>query len=147
MRAVVQRVTSAEVEVEGAIVGRIGRGLLVYLGVGQGDDDAALEYVLEKTLTLRVFEHGGKLDRSVLDVAGQLLVVSQFTLYGDVRRGRRPSFDAAMEPRGAEALYERFVARARERLPVETGTFRAHMSVRSENDGPITLWIDSQRSP
>lgn len=141
-----QRVRSAEVEVSGEIVGRIGQGLLVYLGAGAGDGPDERAYVLSKVLHLRVFENeAGKMDRSVLDVGGALLVVSQFTLYGDVRRGRRPSFDGAMPPAEAEAAYEAFVAEARASLPVETGRFRAEMLVRSENDGPVTIWIDSAR--
>lgn len=146
MRAVVQRVRSAEVEVEGEIVGRIGQGLLVYLGAGAGDGPEERAYVLSKVLNLRIFENeAGKMDRSVLDVGGALLVVSQFTLYGDVRRGRRPSFDGAMPPAEAQAAYEAFVAEARASVPVETGRFRAEMLVRSENDGPVTIWIDSAR--
>lgn len=141
-----QRVRSAEVEVAGEIVGKIGAGLLVYLGAGRGDGDAAREYVLSKVLHLRVFENDeGKMDRSVLDIGGSLLIVSQFTLYGDVRRGRRPSFDGAMPPAEAEAAYLAFVEAARAHLPVETGRFRAHMNVRSDNDGPVTIWIDSDK--
>lgn len=145
MRAVVQRVSSARVEVEGATTGAIDRGLLVYLGVGKGDEDADATWMLDKILNLRIYENeAGKLDRSLLDVGGALLVVSQFTLYGDVRRGRRPSFDDAMPPAEAERAYEAFVAAARGRgVQVETGKFRAHMLVTSANDGPITIWIDT----
>lgn len=145
MRAVVQRVSSARVEVEGATTGAIDRGLLVYLGVGKGDEDADAAWMLDKILNLRIYENeAGKLDRSLLDVGGALLVVSQFTLYGDVRRGRRPSFDDAMPPAEAERAYEAFVAAARGRgVQVETGKFRAHMLVTSANDGPITIWIDT----
>jgi D-tyrosyl-tRNA(Tyr) deacylase len=148
MRAVVQRVTWAKVEVEGEVTGAIEQGLLVYLGAGKGDLDADRAYVLAKVLGLRIFENeAGKLDRSVVDVGGALLVVSQFTLYGDVRKGRRPSFDAAMPPEEAERAYEAFVADARrEGVRVETGRFRAHMRVSSSNDGPVTIWIDSARS-
>ena len=148
MRAVVQRVAWAKVEVEGETTGAIGRGLLVYLGAGKGDTDADRAYVLGKILGLRIFENDeGKMDRSVVDVGGALLVVSQFTLYGDVRRGRRPSFDAAMPPEDAERAYEAFVADARGGgIRVETGRFRASMRVSSENDGPVTIWIDSARS-
>src|SRR6478609_494715 len=122
MRAVVQRVASARVTVGGEVTGAIERGLLVYLGVGQGDGDREKAYVLGKILGLRIFENdAGKMDRSVLDVGGSLLVVSQFTLYGDVRKGRRPSFDGAMEPIAAEAAYEAFVEEARRSLPVATG--------------------------
>ncbi len=148
MRAVVQRVAWAKVEVDGAIVGAIERGLLVYLGAGKGDGDADRAYVLAKVLGLRIFENeAGKMDRSVVDVGGALLVVSQFTLYGDVRRGRRPSFDAAMPPEEAELAYEAFVRDARAQgITVATGKFRADMKVSSLNDGPVTIWIDSAKS-
>ncbi len=144
-----QRVAWAKVEVDGAVTGEIERGLLVYLGAGKGDGDADRAYVLQKVTGLRIFENAeGKMDRSVVDVGGGLLVVSQFTLYGDVRRGRRPGFDDAMPPGEAERVYEAFVREARAHLPalrVETGRFRAHMRVTSLNDGPVTLWIDSAK--
>jgi D-tyrosyl-tRNA(Tyr) deacylase len=148
MRAVVQRVASAKVEVDGAPVGAIERGLLVYLGAGKGDGDADRAYVLSKVLGLRIFENeSGKMDKSVVDVGGALLVVSQFTLYGDVTRGRRPSFDGAMPPEDAERAYETFVREARAQgVRVETGRFRATMKVSSLNDGPVTIWIDSAKS-
>ena len=145
MRALVQRVAWAKVEVEGAVTGAIERGLLVYLGAGKGDGDAERAWVLQKVIGLRVFEDdAGKMNLGVLDVGGALLVVSQFTLYGDVRRGRRPSFDDAMPPELAEAEYDAAVREARSTgLRVETGRFRADMQVSSVNDGPVTLWIDS----
>jgi D-tyrosyl-tRNA(Tyr) deacylase len=144
----VQRVVSARVEVDGEITGAIERGLLVYLGAGKGDGEAERAYVLQKVLGLRIFEdEAGKMNHSVEDVGGALLVVSQFTLYGDVRRGRRPSFDDAMPPEDAEKAYDSFVREARARVRVETGRFRAHMRVSSLNDGPVTLWIDSARTP
>jgi D-tyrosyl-tRNA(Tyr) deacylase len=148
MRAVVQRVSWAKVEVDGEITGVIDAGLLVYLGAGKGDGDADRAYVLSKVLGLRIFENEeGKMDKSVVDVGGALLVVSQFTLYGDVRRGRRPSFDAAMPPEEAERAYDAFVADARAQgIRVETGRFRATMKVSSLNDGPVTIWIDSTKS-
>ncbi|MDB5216823.1 MAG: D-tyrosyl-tRNA(Tyr) deacylase [Myxococcaceae bacterium] len=148
MRAVVQRVAWAKVEVDGAIVGEIERGLLVYLGAGKGDGDAERAYVLSKVLGLRIFENdAGKMDHSVVDIGGALLVVSQFTLYGDVRRGRRPSFDGAMPPEEAERAYEAFVSDARTQgIRVATGKFRADMKVTSLNDGPVTIWIDSAKS-
>lgn len=151
MRAIVQRVKWAKVEVDGAVVGAIERGLLVYLGVGRGDGATERAFVLDKVVNLRIFENElGKFDRSVLDVSGSLLVVSQFTLYADLRRGRRPGFDDAMPPAEAEREYEAFVAEARARfdgrLAVATGTFRAHMNVESANDGPVTIWIDSAKS-
>jgi D-tyrosyl-tRNA(Tyr) deacylase len=147
MRAVAQRVTRAEVEVDGEIVGAIGRGLLVYLGAAKGDVDADLDYVAQKLAHLRVFEDdAGKMSRSVVDVAGGVLVVPQFTLFGDVRRGRRPSFDDAAPPDEGRLRYEAVVARLRAlAIPTETGRFRAHMSVRSDVDGPITILIDSRK--
>ena len=149
MRAVVQRVAFAKVEVDGEVTGSIERGLLVYLGAGKGDGDAERAYVLQKVLGLRIFENdAGKMDRSVVDVSGGLLVVSQFTLYADLRRGRRPGFDDAMPPEEAERAYDAFVREARAHVPtlkVETGRFRAHMRVTSMNDGPVTLWIDSAK--
>lgn len=147
MRAVVQRVAWAKVEVAGELVGAIDRGLLVYLGAGKGDDDSARAYVLSKVLGLRIFENDeGKMDKSVVDIGGALLVVSQFTLYGDVSKGRRPSFDGAMPPEDAEKAYEAFVRDARAQgTKVETGRFRADMKVSSLNDGPVTIWIDSAR--
>lgn len=149
MRAVVQRVSWAKVEVDGEVTGAIERGLLVYLGAGKGDGDVERAWVLSKVLTLRVFsdEVSGKMDRSVVDVGGSLLVVSQFTLYGDVTKGRRPSFDAAMPPEEAERVYDAFVRDARATgVVVETGRFRADMKVSSSNDGPVTIWIDSART-
>lgn len=146
MRAVVQRVGWAKVEVGGEVVGAIDRGLLIYLGVGKGDADADRAYVLGKVLGLRVFEdEQGKMNRDVGQVGGALLVVSQFTLYGDVRRGRRPSFDDAMPPTEAERTYEAFVRDARAAgTKVETGRFRAMMRVSCANEGPVTIWIDSR---
>lgn len=145
MRAIVQRVAWARVSVAGETVGAIERGLLVYLGAGKGDTDDSRHYVLSKVLGLRVFPNeSGKMDRSVLDIGGALLVVSQFTLYGDVRKGRRPSFGGAMAPEPAELAYDAFVREARAYgITVETGRFRADMAVTSENDGPVTLWMDS----
>ena len=144
MRAVVQRVRSARVEVGGEVVGAIERGLLVYLGLGKADTTEDRAWVLSKIVGLRVFEDaGGKMNLSVQDVGGALLLVSQFTLYGDVRRGRRPSFDDAMPPEQAQAEYDAAVRDARATgLRVETGRFRADMQVSSVNDGPVTIWID-----
>lgn len=147
MRALVQRVAWAKVEVNGETTGAIERGLLVYLGAGKGDGPAERAYVLQKVIGLRIFEDdAGKMNLSVEDVGGALLVVSQFTLYADVRRGRRPSFDDAMPPAEAERTYDTFVAEARARIRVETGRFRADMKVSSLNDGPVTIWIDSAQS-
>jgi len=145
VRAVVQRVAWARVDVGGDVVGAIDEGLLVYLGAGKGDDDADRAWLLKKVLALRVFENAeGKMDKSVVDVGGKLLVVSQFTLYGDVKKGNRPSFESAMPPAEAEAAYDAFVREARDRIGVETGRFRADMRVTSENVGPVTIWLDSK---
>lgn len=145
MRAVVQRVAWARVEVDGELTGAIERGLLVYLGAGKGDGDEERTWMVQKILGLRIFENdAGKMDKCVVDVGGALLVVSQFTLYGDVSRGRRPSFDGAMPPGEAEVAYERFVQDARATgIRVETGRFRADMKVSSLNDGPVTIWLDT----
>lgn len=146
MRAVVQRVSSGKVTVAGETTGEIGRGLVVYLGCGKGDTDADAEWMLEKILGLRIFENdAGKMDLSVLDVGGALLVVSQFTLFGDVRKGRRPSFESAMPPAEAKTLYEAFCAKARARVTVGTGRFQAEMSVTQTNEGPVTIWIESPK--
>jgi D-tyrosyl-tRNA(Tyr) deacylase len=145
MRAVVQRVESARVEVAGDVVGAIHQGLLAYVGFGRADTDEDRAWMLSKILTLRVFEdEAGKMSRSMADVAGALLLVSQFTLYGDLRRGRRPSFDDAMPPEQAESWYEATVREARATgARVEVGRFRANMRVHSINDGPVTIWLDS----
>ena len=147
MRAVVQRVHRAEVEVDGKRVGAIERGLLVYLGAARNDVDKDVQYIADKIAGLRIFPNDeGKMSRSVTDVEGGALVVSQFTLFGDVRRGRRPSFDGAAEPSDAERLYLEVVEALRAKgLTVETGTFRAMMDVRSVVDGPVTIQIDSRK--
>lgn len=147
MRAVVQRARRARVEVAGEVTGAIERGLVAFVGAAEGDGDADLAYVVNKVVSLRVFtDDEGKMRRALADVGGGLLVVSQFTLFGDVRRGNRPSFDGAMEPVAAEQMYERFVAEARARgIPVATGRFRADMTVFVENDGPVTILIDSKK--
>lgn len=147
MRAVVQRVASACVRVDGDVVGRIGRGLLVYLGAADGDGPEDLRYAVDKIAGLRIFEDArGKMARSVEDVGGGVLVVSQFTLFGDVRRGRRPSFDGAAPPGPAEVAYEEVVAGLRGRgLEVATGRFRATMEVESRGDGPVTILLDSRK--
>lgn len=147
MRAVVQRVTSASVTVDDEVIGAIKSGLAVLLGAEEGDSDADLKYTHDKILNLRIFpDQDDKMNLSLLDVGGELLVVSQFTLLGDCRKGRRPSFVKAMEPQGAEAMIDRFVALARGHgVTVATGKFRAHMIVNFENDGPVTVLIDSQK--
>jgi len=148
MRAVVQRVNHASVTVEGTVVGRIDRGLCVLLGVGREDQDADATALADKVLGLRIFEdEAQKMNLSVLEVGGALLAVSQFTLFGDVRRGKRPSFTEAMEPTRAQALFEHFCTACRARgVRVETGRFRTHMQVCLENDGPVTILIDSKRA-
>lgn len=148
MRAVVQRVARATVTVDGDVVGAIDHGLLVYLGAARGDGPADLEYVASKVAGLRVFENdAGQMDLAVSDVGGAMLVVSQFTLFGDVRRGRRPSFTDAAEPDDANVLYEAFVANLRARgLPVETGRFRASMIVDAAVRGPVTILLDSRKT-
>lgn len=145
MKAVVQRVSQARVEVDGAITGQIDLGLVVLLGVAQDDGPAAADWLVDKIAGLRIFpDHDGKMNLSVEQTGGALLVVSQFTLYGDTRRGRRPSFDGAAPPELARRLYEYFVERARARgLRVETGVFQAMMSVHLVNEGPVTLICES----
>ena len=147
MRAVVQRVKRAAVRVEGEVVGRIGTGLVVLVGVGKGDTEASGEALAEKIAHLRVFDDdGGRMNRSVLEAGGQALCVSQFTLYGDCRKGRRPSYDHAASPEQALLLYESFVNSLRaQEIPTETGQFRARMDVELVNDGPVTLLLDSDR--
>lgn len=147
MRAVVQRVKRAEARVGEEVVGRIGLGFVVLLGVGKDDTEAAGEALAEKVANLRVFDDGqGKMNRSIAEVGGQTLCVSQFTLYGDCRKGRRPSYDRAAPPDQALPLYEGFIAALRQRgIPAETGQFRAMMEIELVNDGPVTLLLDSDR--
>lgn len=145
MRACIQRVTESQVTVADAVVGRIEKGLVVLLGVASGDAEEEVAWLADKIVGLRVFEdEEGKMNRSLGEVGGAMLVVSQFTLYGDCRRGRRPSFTEAAPPELAERLYEAFVARVRAAgIEVATGRFREHMFVSLVNDGPVTLWIDT----
>ncbi len=145
MRAVVQRVTSASVEVEGTIAGEIGPGLLVLVGVTKTDTAKDAAFLAEKIVNLRIFADGnGKMNRSLVESGGAMLAVSQFTLYGDCRKGRRPSFDAAAPAEQARALYESFIVAARSAgVRVETGVFQAHMRVSLVNDGPVTLLVES----
>lgn len=149
MRAVIQRVSSARVEVNGAVTGEIGRGLLVLLGVSRADAEADGAWMIDKVKGLRIFEdEAGKMNLSVAEVGGGLLIVSQFTLYGDTRKGRRPSFDGAAPAALARALYEDFVSKARATgLRVGTGIFQAEMKVHLVNDGPVTFICDSPMSP
>ncbi len=148
MRAVVQRVSAASVTVEGRKVGSIGPGLLVLLGVARGDTEKDGEYLAEKLAGLRIFEdEEEKMNWSVAQIGGSILLVSQFTLYGDVRHGRRPSFTQAAPPEEANRLYENLAQKLRDKgLTVETGQFQAHMEVALVNDGPVTILLDSGKS-
>ena len=148
MRAVIQRVSRAKVTVGGDVAGEIGPGLLVLLGVGSGDTRADADYLAEKTTGLRIFEDpDGKMNLSLADIGGALLVVSQFTLYGDVRRGKRPSFDAAAPPQQAKELYDYFVDKIRAAgLRCETGRFQEMMQVELVNEGPVTILLDSRNA-
>jgi D-aminoacyl-tRNA deacylase len=148
MRTVIQRVRNASVEVSGEIVAEIGNGLLVLLGVGQDDDRADADYLADKIVNLRIFhDQDGKMNRSILEAGGSALIVSQFTLYGDVRRGRRPSYSDAASPEKGKELYEYFVERVRSSgVEVETGIFQAMMMVSLTNDGPVTILVDSKKS-
>jgi D-tyrosyl-tRNA(Tyr) deacylase len=147
MRAVVQRVSEARVTVGNETVGEIGRGLLVLVGVGHDDNQASADYLSEKIVGLRVFEDdSGKMNKAVGEAGGKVLVVSQFTLYGDVRRGKRPSFDGAASPETARSLYEYFVARIRAAgIQCQTGKFQEMMQVELVNDGPVTILLDSSK--
>jgi D-tyrosyl-tRNA(Tyr) deacylase len=148
VRAVVQRVSRAQVTVNGEVTGRIARGLLVLLGVAPTDTESDADYLADKIAGLRIFEDdAGKMNMAATDVKGQILVVSQFTLYGDVRRGKRPSFDAAAPPQQARKLYEYFVERIRASgLVCETGRFQEMMQVELVNDGPVTILLDSLKT-
>lgn len=148
MRAVVQRVKKAAVTVDGKLVGAIGHGLVILLGVKNGDTEADARFLADKCLNLRIFaDDAGKFNRSVLDVQGELLAISQFTLYGDARKGRRPSFTDAAPPQISEPLYEKFIAYLNQGgLPVATGIFGAMMVVEIHNDGPVTIILESKEN-
>ncbi|NOS78623.1 MAG: D-tyrosyl-tRNA(Tyr) deacylase [Nitrospira sp.] len=149
MKAILQRVTSASVEVDGTVVGQIGTGLLVFVGVAKGDGEADCRYLVEKLRTFRIFsDEQGKMNRSLMDVGGAVLLVSQFTLLGRTTNGRRPSFDDAAPPDEARGLYEQMAADLRATgTSVETGRFAAHMRVALVNDGPVTFTLDSREKP
>ncbi len=146
MKALLQRVTRASVSVAGEVVGRIGRGLVVFVGVASGDTEKDAQYLAQKTVSLRIFsDEEGRFNLSALDIKGELLVVSQFTLLADTRKGRRPSFIEAAPPVQAEEIFERFVEQARATgLRVETGRFQQYMQVEIYNDGPVTILLDSR---
>jgi len=148
MRAVIQRVRRARVSVDGRVVGEIGGGVVVLLGIGKGDLNEAAQYLAEKTAKMRIFDDAdGKMNVSLLENGGAALVVSQFTLYGDVSRGRRPGFERAAPPAEANRIYEEYVLRLKSLgLPVQTGVFQAHMVVELENDGPVTILVDSEKT-
>jgi len=145
MRAVIQRVAQASVEVDERVVSQIGRGMLVYLSVGKGDNDADAEFMAEKLINLRIFaDEAGKMNRGIRDVGEAILLVSNFTLHGDCRKGRRPGFDGAAEPTVAERLYEKTIQLIAEKgVKVSKGVFGANMQVSSVNDGPVTFLLDS----
>jgi D-tyrosyl-tRNA(Tyr) deacylase len=145
MRLLIQRVSEARVEVDQELTGEIGRGLLVFVGIAKSDTEKEADYLLDKVVGLRIFpDESGKMNRNITDASGSLLIVSQFTLYGDCRKGRRPSFDLAAPPERAKELYDYFVNAARRTsVPVETGIFQASMKVHLVNDGPVTLMMES----
>lgn len=147
MRFVCQRVLEAEVKVNDQSVGKIDRGLLVFLGVGKGDTEVDAQFMSDKLVNLRIFpDEAGKMNRSVRDVGGAILLISNFTLHGDCRKGRRPGFDAAAEPKLAESLYEKVIALIAEQgVPVEKGAFGEYMHITSINDGPVTFLLDSSK--
>lgn len=147
MRAVVQRVDEASVTVEDEVVGKISKGLLVLLGVGEDDDEKDLAYLVEKVIGLRIFQdENDKMNLSLMDVKGELLVVSQFTLYGDVRKGKRPSFSSSASPDMGNLYYEKFIEKARSMgINTQTGIFGAHMDVKLNNNGPVTILLDSKK--
>jgi len=148
MRAVIQRVKSASVYVDGRLSGKIGNGLLVLLGVAKGDDEKDVSFMVSKLPDLRIFEDAtGKFNLSLRGTGGEMLLISQFTLYGDCSKGRRPSFTEAEEPAAAKSLYEKLILKLKEQgIPIETGEFQARMEVHLINDGPVTLLLDSRKA-
>lgn len=147
MRAVVQRVDSASVTIDGRVNGEIGKGFMVLIGIDENDTDKDLDYICDKLTGLRIFEdEAGKMNRSIIDAGGEILLVSQFTLYGDARHGKRPSFIRAARPEKAISLYEKAIAKLSGKVHVETGIFGAEMKVQLINDGPVTILLDSERT-
>ena len=147
MRAVVQRVDSASVTIDGRVNGEIGKGFMVLVGIDENDTDKDLDYICDKLTGLRIFEdEAGKMNRSIIDAGGEILLVSQFTLYGDARHGKRPSFIRAARPEKAISLYEKAIAKLSGKVHVETGIFGAEMKVQLINDGPVTILLDSERT-
>lgn len=148
MRGVIQRVSSASVSIGGDIAGKIEKGIVIFLGIRTGDNRDDLKWLAEKVVNLRIFEdHQGKMNRSLKDINGQMLIISQFTLYGDCRKGRRPGFSRAAPPQTAEPLYEDFIQEIKERgITTASGTFQADMQVELVNDGPVTLLLDSEKN-
>ncbi len=148
MRGVIQRVSNASVTVDGSVVGEIKRGIMVLIGISSSDDEKVMDYMLDKIVNLRIFEdENDKMNLSLKDIDGELLIVPNFTLYGDARKGRRPSYINACPPSEAEKIFDRFVEKAKELpLKVETGIFQAEMKVELLNDGPITILLDSERN-
>lgn len=147
MRAVVQRVKEASCKVDEKIVGKIEKGILLFLGIGKGDEDKDLKYLVDKVLGLRIFsDDEGKMNLSLEDVEGEILIISQFTLYGDVRKGKRPSFSNSSSPEIGEAYYKQFIEEVRSRgIKAETGVFGADMDIELINDGPVTILLDSEK--
>lgn len=146
MKALIQRVSSARVEVKGETIGQISKGVLIFLGVGKDDSNNDVEYLVDKIINLRIFENGDKhMDQSIIDIKGELLIVSQFTLFGSTKKGRRPDFNDAADPELANNLYEQFIKISRDKgIKTETGKFAAMMNVTLTNDGPVTFMIDSK---
>ena len=147
MRAVVQRVDRASVTIDGNVNGKIEKGFMVLIGIDEKDEQKDLDYICDKLMGLRIFEdEEGKMNRSIIDAGGSILLISQFTLYGDARKGKRPSFIRAARPEKAIPLYEAAIAKQREKVHVETGIFGAEMKVELVNDGPVTILLDSERT-
>jgi D-aminoacyl-tRNA deacylase len=146
MRAVIQRVSQAYVEIDGRVLADIGQGLVVLLAVGRDDTESDINYIVDKTVNMRIFEHDGKFELSLKDVGGEILLISQFTLYGDIRKGRRPSFAEACPPAIARDIFKLAVKYFKKAAPTKNGEFQAHMSIGMVNNGPVTVLIDSKKT-